>query len=614
MCVRRVLLLLPVLLAMFTSVAAAERREDKHLAQMSRVEYVDMDIELRIVEKDEVNGTPLVPGNSQKLRWVNRDNPIRRGGIVKISYVNGERRAEIVRRSKNPVVWWVSREQADLILHDGAQPYVLVQGSEGSGKTTVLVMWLAFRVLEHIGHDRMIGLTAPTTGRLRIVQDEIVKYWPRRWYHFSTVDKRFTFHAGPKVQMVSAVQRSAAGGSPFQGLNLVAHGGDEWQDHHQLEADSIARQRSAPDMLRPDGKVAANWYPRLFTSTFKDAPVWRDFRAAVNDNKQDWHVALLLGLNSPFVSAAHWEKFKRGVTLREYQRRVLAMDVGPERQLYYTWSRFEVDNDNVPLPGKIPGSLRPLPLGAVDVTRRELTRFGPNVGILIGHDPGKRQHVSVFLKAYEFPGPVPRDAIGRPLPPLVRWFVVDEVTSDVYGADTPEKEAGPVTVERHIEFVVNRLRSKWKCQLKDPYTGGPSANSPTALCRIDPHTNSGDEHPGRTVYSQWRNAGIQTLAAAYNPKTQAPTPIKVEERVDLLLTLLRNTEGERRLFVLLQDNGKAAAPRLVEAFESMERDESGRAEWEPKSKLDKSHWPSATAFAVWIIEKPRVDAWRARAA
>lgn len=611
MCVRRLLWLLPMVLAMFTSIAAAERREDKHLAQMSKVDYVDMDIELRIVEKDEANGVPLVPGNSQKMRVL---RTIRRGGIVKVWNENGEKRASIVRRSNNPTIWWVSEAQANLILHDGPAPWVLVQGSEGGGKTTVLVMWFAFRVLEHIGFDRELGLTAPTSGRLKNVQKEIKRWWPKRWFSFASVEKRYTFHAGPAVQCISAAQRSESEGSPVQGNNWVAHGGDEFQDHQEREADCIARGRSAPDMVRPDLSVVKSWYPRLLTSTFKDSPAWRDFRAAANDNAKDWHVALLLGLESPFIGAEHWERFKRGVTLREYQRRVLAMDVGPERQLYYTWSRFEVDNDNVPLPGKIPGSLRPLPLGAVDVTRRELTRFGPNVGILIGHDPGKRQHVSVFLKAYEFPGPVPRDAIGRPLPPLVRWFVVDEVTSDVYGADTPEKEAGPVTVERHIEFVVNRLRSKWKCQLKDPYTGGPSANSPTALCRIDPHTNSGDEHPGRTVYSQWRNAGIQTLAAAYNPKTQAPTPIKVEERVDLLLTLLRNTEGERRLFVLLQDNGKAAAPRLVEAFESMERDESGRAEWEPKSKLDKSHWPSATAFAVWIIEKPRVDAWRARAA
>jgi hypothetical protein len=46
----------------------------------------------------------------------------------------------------------------------------------------------------------------------------------------------------------------------------------------------------------------------------------------------------------------------------------------------------------------------------------------------------------------------------------------------------------------------------------------------------------------------------------------------------------------------------------------MERNESGKAEWENKDASDLSHWPASVCFAVFAIEKPRVDALRARAA
>lgn len=565
----------------------AERAQEKEIEALTSATYVDMAIDLVVVERDDVNGRPLIPGNSERMREVARYH---RGGIVKVFLDDdGNRTARIVGKSRNPVVWFASRAQADLILHDGTIPWALVQGSEGSGKTTVLAMWTAFRVLEHIGHQREIGITAPTHARLAHVKREIVRYWPQRWFRFSEKYQRYTFLAGPTVQLVSAVQRSEEAGSPIQGANWVAHAGDEFQDHFSREADIIARGRSAPN-----GR-----YLRLNTSTFKDSTAWRDFRAECDKNPTDWHVSLLFGLDSPFIAPSHWERFRRGVTLREYQRRVLAMDVGPERQLYYSWRRNLVANDNG-TERKVPGNLRSLPVGAVDVTRRELARYGNNISILLGHDPGKRQHVTEFLKAYEFPGETRRDAQNRPQPPRVRWFVVDEIT-------TPE-----CTVEAHVAQVLNRLRSKHRCNLLDPYTGMASANSQTALCRVDPHTNSGSLHPGRSVQTRWRQAGIQTMAAAYNDQ-QKPTPIKVEERVDLLNTLLCNVEDERCLYVLDADTGPAA-PELVKAFETMERNEQGDAEWERKDASDRSHWPSAVAFAVWIIEKPRLDAWRARAA
>lgn len=599
---RRLLASLALLGAIVLSdIAYAERRQIAEIEKRSAAVYVDMGVELRIVERDEKHGRPMVPGNPERMRLVGE--PVTRGGIMKI-YADdaGNQTARKVRASKNPVVWFASQAQADLILHDGPIPWALVQGSEGSGKTTVLAMWTAFRVLEHIGHEREIGITAPTHNRLGHVKREIKRWWRPSWYRFSERNQKYTFLAGPSVQLVSAVQRSEEAGSPIQGANWVAHAGDEFQDHFSRDGDIIARGRSAPN-----GR-----YLRLNTSTFKDSPDWRTFRdvadkaqIAANDDapkRKLWSLTKLYGLDSPFISPEHWQKMRAGLTDREYQRRVLAMDVGPERQVYYSWSRV-TDTGG-------PANLRPLPLNAVDVTARELSRYGPNLGVLLGHDPGARQHVTEVLKAYEFPGERRVGADGRRLAPVVRWFVVDEITSDVYNADTPTKIAGPVTVEHHADCVLKRVREKWGC-LEIDWRGQRDSGSPGVVVRIDPHTTTGENHPDRNVYTQWRAAGFTVFAAAYNTANK-PTPIKVEARIDLLLTLLCNIDKERRLFVLCDEHGRPAAPMLVRAFETMERDAGGRAEWEDKNASDLSHWPAAVAFALHSLERPRIDAYRNR--
>lgn len=566
---------------MLSDLTYAERRQDRYLDEQLVVDRVDMGVVLEVVEVDPTK--PMREGEPPPLRTIRTH---RRGNMVAIDFVNGRRRAVWCGPTQNPVRWRCSVDQERLVLHgDDLPPWVLIQGSEGSGKTSIIPQWLAFQMFEFIGTDAEAGITAPTNKRMAHIKRAIAAHWPAAWYRYVDDVKLYTWHVGPRFQLVSAHQQSQAEGSPIQGFTWVRATGDELQDHYDKDADIIARLRDP----RAGGRAK-----RLNTSTFKDAPGWRDFRGKAEGNDR-WHLEKLLGLRSPFIHPEHWESMRLGMTEREYQRRVLAMDVGPERQLYYSWRRhLEADGK------RLPGNLRPLPVGAVDVTARELQRWGRNVGLLIGHDPGKRQHVSVLLKAYEFPERR-RDANGRPLPPLVRWFVVDEIT-------TPE-----CTVEAHVSRVLKVVREKWHCNMLD-WRGQRSEDAPTALVRIDPHTPSGNEHPDRTVYSQWRNAGFATFAAAYNAQTQKPTPIKVEARVDLLNTLLCNTDNERRLFVLCDDQGTPAAPKLVAAFESMERDESGNAEWERKDESDKSHWPSATAFALWSIEKPRVDAYRSRVA
>jgi hypothetical protein len=254
------------------------------------------------------------------------------------------------------------------------------------------------------------------------------------------------------------------------------------------------------------------------------------------------------------------------------------MDVGPERQLYHCWSRKLARRFS-------PATCGPFRSAPIDVTAEVLAPYLPRGGVLIGHDPGKRQHVSMFLKAYRFRG-------DR----LIRWFVVDEVTTD------------DATIEKHVAEVMERVRKVWRCNLKSSLDGRLDPYAPQALVRIDPHTRSGDDHPGRDLYAVWRNAGLVARAAAYNPGTSDPATIKRESRFDMMNTLLCDVNGERRLLVACDDQGSYRAQKLVKALESMERDAAGKGEADKKDGNDLSHWPAAVGYALWQIEHPRTMA------
>ena len=557
--------------------AAAERRQEKFRASLVEATRVDMGVTLRVVRKspDGRKVTKATPANTIRTHHL--------GGMVQIGGIpDGWDRATMgdpppafyVGPSQKPVEWMCSEDQEALILHDGATPkWTLIQGSEGAGKSVVLVMWTALRVLEHVGRDVTGAITVPTAPRFRAVKKEARKLWPARWYRWKERDRSYAFHVGPSVQIVSAVQRSEESGSPLQGDSLEWCASDELQDHFSLEADIMSRGRGS------------DRYLRLCTSTSKDYSEWREFRDRVRASRL-WHFAKLLGPESPFVNQSFWDEYREGgtVTDREFRRRVLAEDVGPERQVYYSWDRAK--------------NLCRIPDGAVDVTAEVLkpwTPAGRRLTLLVGHDPGKRQHVSVFLKAYRLPRQAARDT--RP-----RWFIVDEVTS-------PES-----TMQSHVLDVLARARSVWKVNRlrMDTLTGRsePDPDSPQMLVRIDPHTRSGTAHPGQDVYTRWRQQGIDAKPAAYRPGSIVPMTIKVESRLDMMNTLLRardeGDDGLRRLFVALDETGKAAAPKFVKAVESMERNEAGEAEAEAKDASDLSHWPCAVGYALWMIEAPRL--------
>ena len=557
--------------SMIGSLATAERRIAKLRADATQVARVDMGITLHVVRKEPATGLELIRG----LPRMTRVDTLYFGGMVEID--GGA--ARYVGRSENPTIWFASEQQARLIAHDDDLPiWNLIEGSEGSGKTTALAMWIAIRALEHVGTDAEIGVTAPTGHRLGHVRKAIRDTWPAHWFRFSKNADLYTFTAGPRVQLVTATSRSEAGGSPIQGYTWVACASDELQDHFDKEADIEARCRDP----RARGRAK-----RLCSSTQKDSSEWRTFRDTCRDGTGGiWGACKLYGQESPFIYDAHWHALRAAGTMteRDWNRRIKLLDVGPEKQVYFNWRRT-FDNGN-------PASLRAIPDGARDVTAQTLAPWATNAAVLVGHDPGLRQNVSVFLKAYILPSQ--RKGDDRP-----RWFAVDEITS-------PES-----TIHAHAALVLQRLRDRWYCHGLDRTGTKADPSAPVALVRIDPHTRGGDEHPGSEVVAIWRSLGMTARAAAYKASAHSVEPmiIKRRARIDLVNTLLSAVAevGEvRRLFVAVNDDGKPAAPMLVKAFETMEFNAAGRAEADAKDADDLSHWPAALGYALWQVEAPRL--------
>jgi len=549
--------LLLVGFALLTNLSFRERQAQKEIARSltGSDRFVDFGIVLHTVVKDE-QGAELIAG-SPKLRIVRTH---RFGGIYDTLT------KQWAGASRSPVVWFVSVEQEPIVLHADQMPAgVWMQGSMGAGKTTAGAIWLALRVVKHATHPlKGAGVTAPTDKRMEEIRktlfgskdrdgERVGGMWPRAWFSWREGDQVCTMATGLQIDFRSTHIQSAAAGSPIQGQNWAFVLNDELQDYYELDGDIQMRGRAA-------------WkgrYERFVTVTPKDDPGYRTFRDNIATLDKDWVVQPVLGPNSPFISEEHWERVRRGLTDREYQRKVMAIDVPAENRLYVTWDRSR--------------NLRPWPrVGSLDVTAKELARFGfPNGGMLVGYDPGRIYDVSVFLRAY-----LPRGAKSGQAPD---WYVVDEVTT---------KRS---TTDRHGMAVLEALK-RWGCNV---YAGGPMA-----FVRCDPYTRTGTdtEHPDITVYKKLESLGLTVKPAAYGPGALKPGKVPPEARIDMLNTLFHAADGATRLFVSCDESGTPAAKRLVDALERSDDNNVQR-----KDEHDLSHWPCALAYALWAIEKPRLD-------
>jgi hypothetical protein len=473
------------------------------------------------------------------------------------------------------IVWHVSERQERILLdQDPIHTRSLLYSAEGGGKTVTAAMWCIVQVirLAMAGIFVASGATAPTHERLQTLVKAICERVPtdtardRRigaWATYFADQREIRWVTGHVTQCRSTKKASAATGSPVQGMTWAFSVDDEVQDSVENGAD--------PDIeARLRGVKVSR---RLGTATAKDSPLWRSFRD-LKLSTPDWKIERIRFDENPFVWPDHWERMKRNVSAREWQRRGLALDVGPERMTYTAWDREK--------------NLRPIPqIGAEDVTSQVLRQAGPNYSVLVGHDPGKLFDVSLILKAYKLRGQ------ARHV-----WFVVDEVTTE------------QTTTEQHVVALLKVLGERWQCNLRD-WRGNPSADSKQAYIRADPYSNSGNDStsPDRSVYTIFRKAGLRIDPAAV---TASLTQVKVaripkDAGIGMVNGLFCNANDERRLFIACDDNRQPAAPRLVDAVEMSERNGDGEAEAQDKNKHDMSHWPASLRYALWALEKPRMS-------
>lgn len=520
--------------------------------------YVDVGVILSVVRRDS-SGQQLIDG----VPPVTVVRTHKFGGVIDTK----ADRPHIVGPSRSPVRWFCSEEQEAIVLHQDTLPLgQIVIGSEGAGKTTCGVMWLYLRWLEHLGEFREGGITAPTEVRLSLVLRELFKLFPSSWYRYQISTGIVSLCDGTRLRSISTYQQSATQGSRIQGFNWSWCFRDETQDQIEVHEDIQARLRSARG-----GRAK-----QLGTATAKDNPDWRTLRDRLEQSGK-WLRRSLLGTKSPFVHPDHWEVMRLTCSPREYKRRVLAMDLPPETAVYPEWSR----DTNLILPQD---------LGWVDVTRHELRGAGPNYTMLVGHDPGLTIDVSLFMRAYVTARDGQKYFAGTVRP---FWVVLGELNTE------------QSTTEHHITKLLEIVRDRWQLNLVDR-RGRVTSEVNQVLVHADPAGNS-DTRTDKTVYTQFANAQIRCRPAAWNQDHTGHGRVPREAGVELINTLLCNAAGERRLFVARNVDGSPAAPKLVAALESSERDDSGRAEAGKKGKGDVTHWPAALRYALWAIERPRLQ-------
>ena len=516
---------------------------------------VDMGLVLNVVRQDLANGTELIPG-SPPLVVLRRH---RFGGMCELG-----RKPRIVGPSRTPHEIYCSEDAEPIILHRDEMPdRIVITGSEGVGKTRILAQWLIVRALEATGSGHVIGVTSPTTDRSEEVKDAIEEMAPPSWISWHERKRNFRMRNGVRLALKSTHQSSKAAGSRMQSHNFRACASDEIQDSLEADADIEMRGRKAPN-----GR-----YKRLCTATIKDSP---DLRSWLDRSLAGgmWRRVTLLGPRSPFVWSRFWEDKRKTLTESEYRRRIKCEDIPSEKRLYYTWDRTE--------------NMRPIPLiGAQDVTAELLHPYAPGATVLAGHDPGKIVHTTELLKAYRLRGR--RDPA---------WFVVGEVV-------TTQK-----TIEEHCAEVRRVCQSDFDamCIGRNRLTGRDEFVEGTGkvFVRCDPYTDSGndEDRPDSSVYTTFRKYGFEIQPAVYRPGTADPGRVPKEARLNMMNLLMRNCDGDRRLLVACSDDRIPNAPRLVDALETMERDDAGRAEKERKDKRDKSHYGAAVGYALWLFERP----------
>ncbi len=513
---------------------------------------VDVGVELSVIRLDRNGPITLDSGRRVSVlrthRW---------GGMLDTK----DSTPHLVGGSKAPRKWMCSEAQEPIILHHDSDPLgQLVLSGEGAGKTTALAMWHHRRwVIDGIGHFREGGQTAPVLKRLGLVKQEFLNLWDSRWCHYAARDdfEGFELCDGSRIRFQHTHRQSQAAGSPIQGFNWQWAGRDEMQDQVDVHLDIESRGRAAKG-----GK-----YKQLGTATAKDDPEWKTLRDGLIAGKQ-WIRRELRVADSPFV-AENFLAIKKlsAITEREFNRRYLAMDLPSESRLYFNWDREQ--------------SLRPVPLlGAKHITSVVLSRKTGNGkhGLLVGHDPGTSKAASILLQAYQLP--------GEPDP---IWWVRGELMTL------------HATTEQHGIELLEMVRKRFAVNLRP--------DGEIVHVRAQPVGQSEDK-PDLDLYRIFKRVGLDTKAAQYKKDGTGTGQIKKDSRIEMVNRLLLDAAGRRRLYIDCDEHRRPCAPKLVEAFETMERDERGRAEVDKRLDYDKSDPADALGYALWPWEKESASGLR----
>jgi hypothetical protein len=519
--------------------------------------HVDNGVVIHVVVRDE-NGKRLIPGNDAKVRIVETIGPW--GGVIDTK----DEQPHYIGPTRNPIVWFASEDQAAALKHDDPNvPAQLLKGSEGSGKTRVLAMlhykWWAFSVGQVV--PRTVGQSAPTKKRLKHVLDAMRELYPKRWGKYHKAEQLFSFCDGHEIQFISTKLQSESQGSPAQGYNLRALGRDEFQDQLDADNDLESRTRAAP-IDRRTGKICC-W--QAATCTAKSSSEFRNAQAR-KLNSGFWIQRLLLIANSPFIDPSFLAQMRMVMTDREFRRRYFCEDLPPEHMVYYNWDRTR--------------NLRPIPENARRITSQvlRLKTGNPRHHLLVGNDPGQSKAASILLDAFEIKG------IPDPV-----WWARGEVF-------TMHK-----TNELHAQKVLQAVRARG-CN-----TGHPEL----AHVRTHPYGQAKDK-PSLDVIRIFKKVGLDVKSAQYKKDGTGTGTIKLEDRIEMVNTLLFNAAGVTRLNVEADSQGQPKCPRLVQAFETMERDVEGKAETEKKTELDLSDPPAGLGYGLWPWEKEAAALLRIR--
>lgn len=482
----------------------------------------------------------------------------------------------IVGPSREPRVWYVSEEQAAALFHkDKTKLGQLIYGSEGAGKTRLLGMFHAVMWLRHFGERREGGQTAPTETRLEFVREEMHQLFPANWFRYQSANRRFVMCDGTRIQLVSTYRQSKAQGSPVQGYNWSWCGRDEAQDSTDVHEDIQSRGRSARN----------GEYWQMATATAKDDSEWRELRDVLISSGK-WLKRNLSIFRSPFVAANFLADTKASTSAREFLRRFgdpitgEVSDLPPELAVYYGWLRSR--------------NLVHRPRIANDVTAailrdyRSYCRPGAGFSILCSHDPGAIYNTTVILRLLVYPYER-RDAIGRVVTDLIpTWAVVGEL------------QTNQTTARDHAIALKKKLQDEFGVEF-NATRDNPNPAGGKACIFVDPHGKGESATDYQSVYMAFQGVGLDV----FNP---APISGRIQRaaRIEMVNRLLSGTAAdERPRLVVLEEQGRTLAPKLVEAFEELKKSpgdknpEGARR----KDESDKTHAPAALAYGLWAFEQ-----------